>query len=162
VIEQVAAALTYAHGRTIVHRDIKPDNIMVIGDDHVKVTDFGIARVMRTGATLNTMAGMSIGTPLYMAPEQIEGQKVDGRADIYSTGAVMYQMATGRPPFEGDDPLTIAFKHVHKAPQPPSTVNADVPEDWEAVILPTTGTGGHGRDRWNPHQPGSASSADNW
>jgi serine/threonine protein kinase len=132
---QVASALAYAHKRAIVHRDVKPDNVMVIGNDQVKVTDFGIARILRTGATLNTATGVTIGTPLYMAPEQIEGQKVDGRADIYSFGAVLYQMVTGRPPFEGEDPLTVAFKHVHKAPQPPSEVNADVPEDWEAVIL---------------------------
>lgn len=135
--QQVASALAYAHGRAIVHRDVKPDNIMIVGNDHVKVTDFGIARILRTGSTLNTATGMSIGTPLYMAPEQIEGQKVDGRADIYSFGAVMYQMVTGRPPFDGDDPLTVAFKHVHKAPQPPSEVNADVPSDWEALILKT-------------------------
>ncbi|MBV9280915.1 MAG: serine/threonine protein kinase, partial [Chloroflexi bacterium] len=133
--QQVASALAYAHKRAIVHRDIKPDNIMVVGDDHVKVTDFGIARVLRTGATLNTATGMTIGTPLYMAPEQIEGHKVDGRADIYSFGAVLYQMVTGRPPFEGEDPLTVAFKHVHKAPQPPKEVNANVPDDWEELIL---------------------------
>ena len=108
---------------------------MVIGNDHVKVTDFGIARILRTGATLNTRTGATMGTPLYMAPEQIEGQKVDGRADIYSFGAVLYQMVTGRPPFEGADPLTIAFKHVHKAPLPPCDINAHLPEEWEGVIL---------------------------
>ena len=137
LMRQVASALAYAHGRAIVHRDIKPGNIMVIGNDRVKVTDFGIARVLRTGATLQTATGAGIGTPLYMAPEQIEGQKVDGRADVYSFGAVMYHMVTGRPPFEGDDPLTIAFKHVHNAPVPPSAENADVPADWEALILTT-------------------------
>ena len=108
---------------------------MVIGNDHVKVTDFGIARILRQGVTLNTVTGMSIGTPLYMAPEQIEGLKVDARADIYSLGAVLYQMVAGRPPFEGEDPLTIAFKHVHKAPQPPSEVGPAVPAAWEAIIL---------------------------
>lgn len=135
IAAQTTSALAYAHGRAIVHRDVKPDNIMIVGDDHVKVTDFGIARILRTGATLNTATGMSIGTPLYMAPEQIEGQKVDGRADIYSFGAVLYQMVTGQPPFEGDDPLTIAFKHVHKAPRKPQELAADIPDDWEAVIL---------------------------
>jgi serine/threonine-protein kinase len=127
LMSQVAAALIYAHGRAIVHRDIKPDNIMVVGDDHVKVTDFGIARILRSGGTLNTATGTSIGTPLYMAPEQIEGTRIDGRADIYSLGTVMYHLVTGHPPFEGQDPLTVAFKHVHRPPQPPRELNADVP-----------------------------------
>ena len=131
---QVASALQYAHSRAIVHRDIKPGNIMVVGDDRVKVTDFGIARVLE-GGTLNTATGMTIGTPLYMSPEQIESQPIDGRSDIYSFGAVLYQMVAGRPPFEGRDPLSVAFKHVHKAPAPPSELNPNVPGDWEAVIL---------------------------
>ena len=136
---QVAEALAYAHSRGIIHRDIKPDNIMVIGDDHVKVTDFGIARIANPTGTLATLtmtkAGMTVGTPLYMAPEQIEGRQLDGRSDMYALGAVLYQMVTGRPPFEGEDPLTIAFKHVHKAPAPPSEINETVPQDWEALIL---------------------------
>jgi serine/threonine protein kinase len=135
VLIQVASALAYAHARGVIHRDIKPDNIMLVGNDHVKVTDFGVARIMREGGTLATKTGLAIGTPLYMAPEQVEGSRVDGRADIYSLGAVMYQMATGRPPFEGDDPLTVAFKQVHRSPDPPSTISEDVPSDWEAVIL---------------------------
>ncbi|MGI8827258.1 MAG: protein kinase domain-containing protein [Chloroflexota bacterium] len=132
---QVVSALDYAHHRGIVHRDIEPDNIMVVGDDLVKVTDFGIARILRTGTTLNTAIGTSIGTPLYMSPEQIEGQKVDGRSDIYSLGAVLYQMVAGHPPFEGEDPLTVAFKHVHKAPEPPSHINVELPPEWEDLIL---------------------------
>jgi serine/threonine protein kinase len=134
LVDQIAGALSYAHGRGIVHRDIKPSNIMVIGDDHVKVTDFGIARVLR-GGTLSTKTGMSIGTPLYMSPEQIEAERVDGRSDIYSLGVVLYQMVVGRPPFEGRDPLSIAFKHVHIAPRPPSELNPDVPKAWEHMIL---------------------------
>lgn len=135
IMRQVASALAYAHSRGIVHRDVKPDNIMVVGDDHVKVTDFGIARVLQEGGTLNTQTGTAIGTPLYMSPEQIEGHKLDGRSDIYSFGAVLYQTVTGRPPFDGGDPLTIAFKHVHRAPDPPGEVSGDVPEDWEDLIL---------------------------
>lgn len=137
IMGQVATALTFAHSRGVVHRDVKPDNIMVIGDDHVKVTDFGIARVLQEGNTLRalTVTGASMGTPLYMAPEQIEGQRVDGRTDIYAFGVVLFQMVTGRPPFEGDDPLTVAFKHVHKAPPAPADMNPEVPSAWEEVIL---------------------------
>jgi serine/threonine protein kinase/class 3 adenylate cyclase/sugar lactone lactonase YvrE len=135
LLAQVAAPLAYAHGRNIVHRDIKPDNIMILAGDTVKVTDFGIARVLGTGATLNTATGMGIGTPLYMAPEQIEGSHVDGRADIYALGAVLYQMVTGKPPFEGEDPITIGFKHLQEAPQSPTAVTADLPPDWEDLIL---------------------------
>ena len=134
--EQVTAALVYAHARGIVHRDIKPDNIMVLGQDRVKVTDFGIARIL-AGGSPHTLTGMSLGTPLYMAPEQIRGWTVDGRTDIYALGAVMYQMVTGRPPFEGGDPLSIAFKHVHEPPEPPARIAAGVPPEWEALILKT-------------------------
>jgi DNA-binding beta-propeller fold protein YncE len=136
-MRQVAAALACAHGRGIVHRDIKPDNIMVVGDDQVKVTDFGIARMLRPidAVTTMTSTGMTMGTPLYMAPEQIEGKKVDGRADIYSLGAVLYQAVTARPPFEGEDPLTVAISHVRDAPRPPREINPNVPKDWEALIL---------------------------
>jgi serine/threonine protein kinase, bacterial len=137
LMRQVAGALAAAHERGIVHRDIKPDNMIVGADNHVTVTDFGIARLVRPrgDASVLTSTGMTMGTPLYMAPEQIEGKKVDGRADIYALGAVMYQLVTGRPPFEGGDPLSIAFKHVNQPPDPPSWLNANLPEDWEALIL---------------------------
>ncbi len=104
---QIADALAYAHSQSIVHRDIKPENVMVLDGDAVKVMDFGIARIlpidMHTGGPATT--GMHMGTPLYMAPEQIEGKRVDPRSDVYGFGAVLYHMITGRPPFEGDDPL---------------------------------------------------------
>jgi serine/threonine protein kinase, bacterial len=137
LLGQVTNALAYAHSKSIVHRDIKPDNIMVIDGDLVKITDFGIARIVRDNVSGSTMmgTGMTLGTPLYSAPEQIEGRKVDGRADVYALGTVLYQLVTGHPPFDGADPLTVAYKHVNQAPEPPREINADVPEDWEALIL---------------------------
>lgn len=137
MVQQVASALGAAHERSVIHRDVKPDNIMVDERDHVTVTDFGIARLLRPKADLTTLTstGMTMGTPLYMAPEQLEGKSVDARADIYSLGAVMYELTTGRPPFVGDDPLTVAFKHVNEPPLPPRLLNPTLPEDWEAVIL---------------------------
>jgi sugar lactone lactonase YvrE len=116
---------------------VKPANIMVLPVDQVKVTDFGIARMLRpvNPALSMTSTGMTIGTPLYMAPEQIGGQKVDFRADIYSLGAVMYEMVTGHPPFTGDDPLALAVRHVQEEPLPPSRLNHGLPAGWDALIL---------------------------
>jgi serine/threonine protein kinase/DNA-binding beta-propeller fold protein YncE/class 3 adenylate cyclase len=135
--QQVAAALAAAHKQGVVHRDIKPANIMVTPDDQVKVTDFGIARVLRPEATIHTMTstGMTLGTPLYMAPEQIQGKNVDGRADIYAVGAVLYHMLTGRPPFEADDPLTLALKHLQEEPLAPTRIRQGLPGDWDALVL---------------------------
>ena len=134
---QTAEALAYAHSRSIVHRDVKPDNVMVIAGDNVKVTDFGIARVLRTDNSLATLAttGMRAGTPSYMAPEQIAGKETDGRADVYALGAMLFHMVAGRPPFEGPDKLSIAVKHLQDEPVAPSSINPKVPRDWDDLIL---------------------------
>jgi serine/threonine protein kinase/DNA-binding SARP family transcriptional activator/DNA-binding beta-propeller fold protein YncE len=134
---QVTSALACAHEQGIVHRDIKPDNILVLPGDRVKVTDFGIARLVRPKASLTTQpsTGMTLGTPVYMAPEQVEGRRLDGRADLYSLGGVLYEALTGRPPFAGEDPLTVALKHVHEPPLPPRQINPEIPADWEELIL---------------------------
>jgi serine/threonine protein kinase len=136
---QVAAALTYAHAQGIVHRDIKPDNIVVVSENQVKVTDFGIARLLQPDALPQTIAttGMRMGTPLYMAPEQVEGKKVDGRTDIYAFGALLFHMVTGRPPFEGEDALVVAIKHVQDDPPRPSSLNPAIPAAWDALIQKT-------------------------
>jgi CubicO group peptidase (beta-lactamase class C family)/transcriptional regulator with XRE-family HTH domain len=133
---QVAEALSYAHSRRIVHRDVKPDNIMV-SDDVVKVTDFGIARILPRDTMMGTVAttGMRIGTPLYMAPEQIEGKRIDPRTDVYGLGAMVFHIVAGRPPFDGDDALAIAVKQVQERPPPLSAVTPHIPADWDALVL---------------------------
>jgi hypothetical protein len=134
---QTAEALGYAHSQSIVHRDIKPDNVMVLANDRVKVTDFGIARILRTDSSLATMVttGMRAGTPSYMSPEQISGRETDGRADVYALGAMLFHMVAGRPPFEGSDKLSIAVKHLQDEPVAPSSINHVIPADWDALIL---------------------------
>ncbi|MCX6063915.1 MAG: PEGA domain-containing protein [Caldiserica bacterium] len=115
ILKQVASALGYAHQRGIIHRDIKPSNILIDGDGHTWITDFGIAKSL-SGTTMATQAGVSLGTPEYMAPEQFaesERSTVDGRSDIYSLGCVVYEMLTGKVPFAGETPLGVAYKHVN-------------------------------------------------
>ena len=107
----VAAALAFAHRHGVVHRDVKPGNVLITPDGDVKVTDFGIARAMNTEESL-TQTGAVMGTAAYFSPEQAEGKGVDARSDIYSLGVVLYEMAVGRPPFTGDSPVAVASKHV--------------------------------------------------
>jgi beta-lactam-binding protein with PASTA domain/tRNA A-37 threonylcarbamoyl transferase component Bud32 len=131
--DAVAKALQTAHEAGMVHRDIKPGNIMLTSDGEVKVMDFGIARTA-TGDTLTQTAAV-LGTASYLSPEQAQGQSVDARSDLYSLGCVLYEMSTGRPPFSGDSPVAIAYKHVRDDPVAPSRINPDVPADLESVIL---------------------------
>jgi eukaryotic-like serine/threonine-protein kinase len=133
IADAVARALETAHEAGMVHRDIKPGNIMLTSDGEVKVMDFGIARTS-TGDTLTQTAAV-LGTASYLSPEQAQGQPVDARSDLYSLGCVLYEMSTGRPPFSGDSPVAIAYKHVKDDPVAPSRINPDVPSDLEAVIL---------------------------
>lgn len=137
IASDVAAALERAHSSGLVHRDIKPTNIMVTTSGQTKVTDFGIARALgqSTEQTQMTQTGMVIGTAAYLSPEQAQGNPVDARSDVYSLGCVLYEMLTGRPPFTGDAPLAIAYKHVREDPVPPSAVNPDVPRELDAVAL---------------------------
>ncbi len=136
IAAEVAAALQRAHSAGLVHRDIKPGNIMITSAGQTKVTDFGIARALRRdGETTMTQTGMVIGTAAYLSPEQAQGNTVDARSDVYSLGCVLYEMLTGRPPFAGDTPLSIAYKHVRESAARPSQSNADVPRELDAIVL---------------------------
>src|SRR5213082_843739 len=129
---QILAALAAAHKQGIVHRDIKPHNVLVGPEGRLKVTDFGIAR---SGASQMTEVGSIIGTAQYLSPEQAKGAPVDQRSDVYSVGIVLYEMLTGQVPFTGDTPLEIAMKHLSEVPVPPSELRDEVPEDIDMVTL---------------------------
>ena len=129
---QILGALSFAHRNGIIHRDIKPHNIVVGGDGRLKVTDFGIAR---SGASQMTEAGSIVGTAQYLSPEQARGAPVDPRSDLYSLGIVLYEMLTGNVPFTGDTPVEIAMKHLSQIPEPPSKLRPEVPHDLDAVVM---------------------------
>jgi eukaryotic-like serine/threonine-protein kinase len=132
----VAAALGFAHRSGVVHRDVKPGNVLIDRSGQVKVADFGIARAITASTDDNlTQAGTVMGTATYFSPEQARGDPVDPRSDIYSLGCVLYEMAVGRPPFSGETPVAIAYKHVHETPTPPRHLSIELPTALEAIIL---------------------------
>jgi eukaryotic-like serine/threonine-protein kinase len=133
IARQVCDGLTEAHHLGVVHRDLKPQNIMLDEDGNARIMDFGIARSL-SGKGI-TGAGVMIGTPEYMSPEQVEGKDVDQRSDIYSLGTILYEMLTGHVPFEGDTPLTIAVKHKSEIPRDPRDLNAQIPPDLGRLVL---------------------------
>lgn len=133
IAKQVCEGLVEAHELGIVHRDLKPQNIMIDEKGRAKIMDFGISRSLETKGV--TEAGVIIGTPEYMSPEQVEGKEVGKRSDIYSVGVILYEMVTGRIPFEGDTALSIALKHKSEMPQEPRQINAQIPENLSRVIL---------------------------
>ena len=130
----VAAALAFAHRHHVVHRDVKPGNVLITPEGEVKVTDFGIARAVNTEESL-TQTGAVMGTAAYFSPEQAEGKVVDARSDIYSLGVVLYEMCVGKPPFTGDSPVAVASKHVRDTPVLPRAANPAVPVALEAVVM---------------------------
>jgi len=132
---EVAAALGFAHSQDVVHRDIKPGNVLLTSSGQAKVADFGIARALSSSEGELTQTGSVMGTATYFSPEQAQGLPIDARADLYSLGVVLYEMVTGRPPFTGDTPLAISYKHVQDQPPRPSAVSPGVPVGLEAIIL---------------------------
>ena len=135
IIDGVLRALDYSHQAGIVHRDIKPGNVMVTRNGDIKVMDFGIARAMSDAQATMTQTAQVIGTAQYLSPEQARGERVDSRSDLYSTGCLLYELLTGRPPFTGDSPVAIAYQHVRENPVPPSRVDPDVPPWADAIVL---------------------------
>lgn len=132
-ITQIVRALSHAHSRGIIHRDIKPHNIMVLRDGSVKVSDFGIARI--TSAHQSTLTQEALGSVHYISPEQARGSHIDARSDIYSAGVVLYEMITGRLPFEGDSPVAVAIQHINSIPLSPRELNPDIPEALEEITM---------------------------
>ena len=132
---EVAAALSFAHRGNVVHRDIKPGNILIGSNGQLKVADFGIARALGSAADSNlTQVGAVMGTAAYLSPEQAQGGQPDPRSDLYSLGIVLYEMVGGRVPFSGDNPVSIAYKQVHEVPQPLNQLASDVPRAFEAIV----------------------------
>jgi serine/threonine-protein kinase len=135
IASEVAAALGFAHDNHVAHRDIKPANILIGTNGQVKVADFGIARALNAPTESNlTQVGSVMGTATYFSPEQAQGAQPDPRSDLYSLGIVMYEMVAGRPPFTGENPVSIAYKQVHDSPQPLVQIVADVPRSFEAIV----------------------------
>ncbi len=130
---QIAAALEHAHNRGVIHRDIKPQNILILKDGSLKVTDFGIARFTQNQQV--TMTDEALGSVHYVSPEQARGSQIDARSDIYSMGVVMYEMLTGRLPFEGDTPVAVVLQHINSVPLAPREIDPNIPESLEQIVL---------------------------
>ncbi|HKE64656.1 MAG TPA: Stk1 family PASTA domain-containing Ser/Thr kinase [Micromonosporaceae bacterium] len=132
---EICGALEFSHRHGIIHRDVKPGNVMLTRAGQVKVMDFGIARALASGASTMTQTSAVIGTAQYLSPEQARGETVDARSDVYATGCVVYELLTGRPPFVGDNPVSVAYQHVREEARPPSAVNRAIGPDVDAVVL---------------------------
>ena len=134
-VDGILEALEYSHRAGVVHRDIKPGNVMVTSDGQIKVMDFGIARAVSDTSSTVAETTTILGTAAYFSPEQAQGEAVDARAVLYSTGVVLYQLLTGRPPFVGDSPVAVAYQHVREAPVPPTTRNPEAPAQLDPIVM---------------------------
>ena len=131
----ICGALDFSHRNGIVHRDVKPGNVMITPQGTVKVMDFGIARAVSDSAATMTSTAAVIGTAQYLSPEQARGEGVDARSDVYSIGCMLYELVTGAPPFTGDSPVSVAYQHVREDPRLPSSINPDIPAELDAIVL---------------------------
>jgi eukaryotic-like serine/threonine-protein kinase len=135
ITADICAALEFSHRHGIIHRDIKPGNVMLTQNGQVKVMDFGIARALASGATTMTQTSAVIGTAQYLSPEQARGEAVDARSDVYAGGCVLFELLCGHPPFVGDSPVSVAYQHVREDPRAPSEINRDVTPPIDAIVL---------------------------
>jgi beta-lactam-binding protein with PASTA domain/predicted Ser/Thr protein kinase len=135
ITAEICAALDFSHRNGIIHRDMKPGNVMMTGNGTVKVMDFGIARALSSATAAMTQTSAVIGTAQYLSPEQARGESVDARSDVYSTGCLLYELLCGHPPFTGDNPVSVAYQHVREDPIPPGEINPDVTPDLDAIVL---------------------------
>ncbi|MFD9389475.1 serine/threonine-protein kinase [Streptomyces sp. NPDC060000] len=133
----IADALAHSHAQGLIHRDIKPSNVMLTSEGGIKVLDFGIAKVVAETTTRLTATGMTVGTPAYLSPEQLSGRPVDGRSDQYSTGCLVYELLTGRPPFVGDSPFAVMHQHISQEPVAPSRLRPQIPAMVDGLVLRT-------------------------
>jgi eukaryotic-like serine/threonine-protein kinase len=135
ITAEICSAIEFSHRHGIIHRDIKPGNVMMTQTGQIKVMDFGIARALAAGGSTMTQTSAVIGTAQYLSPEQARGESVDARSDVYATGCVLYELLCGQPPFVGDSPVSVAYQHVREDAKPPSLLNRDVPPAVDAVVL---------------------------
>ncbi|MCD0444367.1 Stk1 family PASTA domain-containing Ser/Thr kinase [Glycomyces sp. A-F 0318] len=135
VVADMCAALDFSHKHHIIHRDVKPGNVMLSDTNQVKVMDFGIARALASGQATMTQTSAVIGTAQYLSPEQARGETVDARSDVYAVGCVLYELLVGHPPFTGDNPVSVAYQHVREEARPPSELNPAIPASVDAVIM---------------------------
>ncbi|WP_106850224.1 Stk1 family PASTA domain-containing Ser/Thr kinase [Blastococcus sp. Marseille-P5729] len=135
ITAEICGALDFSHRNGIVHRDVKPGNVMITPAGRVKVMDFGIARAVSDTAATMTATAAVVGTAQYLSPEQARGESVDARSDVYAVGCVLYELLTGAPPFVGDSPVAVAYQHVREIPKLPSSVNPSVPRDLDSIVM---------------------------